>query len=165
MSELDVGTAAPAFFGFAGSSLALILANVGAAYGTAKAGVGLGAMAVSNPEAVMKNIIPVVMAGVIGIYGLIVAVLLAGNIQDPVNRDGVLVNVYRWDSGFKHFASGLSIGASGIGAGYAIGISGDVGVKAVGLQPRLFVAMILILIFAEAIALYGLIVSLILAQG
>ena len=53
--------------------------DAGAAYGTAKAGVGIGAMGVMKPEAVMKNIIPVVMAGVIGIYGLIVAVLLVNN--------------------------------------------------------------------------------------
>lgn len=41
---------------------------------------------------------------------------------------------------------------------------GDAGVRAVGQQERLFVSMILILIFAEALGLYGLIVSLILGQ-
>jgi len=62
-------------------------------------------------------------------------------------------------------AAGLSVGISGIGAGYAIGLVGDIGVKAVGLQPRLFVALILIMIFAEALALYGLIVALILSSA
>jgi ATP synthase subunit C len=33
-------------------------------------------MGVMNPGLVMRNIIPVVMAGVLGIYGLIVAVIL-----------------------------------------------------------------------------------------
>lgn len=50
----------------------------GAAYGTAKAGMGIGAMGVMHPELVMRNIIPVVMAGVLGIYGLIVSVILLG---------------------------------------------------------------------------------------
>lgn len=61
-------------------------------------------------------------------------------------------------------ASGLSVGFGGVGAGYAIGVVGDVGVKAVGLQPKLFVPFILILIMAEALALYGLIVSLVLSS-
>ena len=36
---------------------------MGAAYGTAKSGTGIAAMAVMRPEAIMKSIIPVVMAG------------------------------------------------------------------------------------------------------
>jgi V-type H+-transporting ATPase proteolipid subunit len=46
----DIGSATPAFFGFAGATLALILANIGAAYGTAKAGVGVSAMGQMNPD-------------------------------------------------------------------------------------------------------------------
>ena len=51
---------------------------MGAAYGTAKSGVGVCSMGVLKPELVMRSIIPVVMAGVIGIYGLIVAVIVIG---------------------------------------------------------------------------------------
>lgn len=51
----------------------------GAAYGTAKAGMGIGSMGVMHPQLVMRNIIPVVMAGVLGIYGLIVSVILLGS--------------------------------------------------------------------------------------
>ena len=69
-------TDAAPFFGFMGVSSALVFANLGAAYGTAKSGVGISSMGVMNHEAVMKNIIPVVMAGVLGIYGLIIAVIL-----------------------------------------------------------------------------------------
>src|SRR5438128_2261656 len=53
--------------------------DLGAAYGTAKSGVGISSMGVMNPQLVMRNIIPVVMAGVLGIYGLIVAVILIQN--------------------------------------------------------------------------------------
>lgn len=59
-------------------------------------------------------------------------------------------------------ASGLSVGLSGLAAGFAIGIVGDAGVRAIAQQPRLFVGVILILIFAEVLGLYGLIVALIL---
>jgi len=36
-------------------------------------------MGVMNPGLVMRNVIPVVMAGILGIYGLIVAVIITGN--------------------------------------------------------------------------------------
>lgn len=50
-------------------------------------------------------------------------------------------------------------------AGLAIGIVGDAGVRANAQQDKIFVGMILILIFGEALALYGLIVSLILTSN
>jgi V-type H+-transporting ATPase proteolipid subunit len=131
-------------------------ADLGAAYGTAKSGVGISSMGVMNPDLVMRNIIPVVMAGVLGIYGLIVAVILIQNVQ------GFKYSDY---NGFAHLASGLSCGLAGLAAGMAIGIVGDAGVRANGQQPKLFVGMILILIFAEALGLYGLIVALILSQS
>ncbi|KAE9299397.1 hypothetical protein PR003_g23011, partial [Phytophthora rubi] len=45
---------------------------LGVAYGTAKTGVGIASMGVMRPDLAMRNIIPVVMAGVLGIYALIV---------------------------------------------------------------------------------------------
>ena len=64
-----------------GVFLAVSLSNIGAAYGTAKAGVGIGSMAVNKPLLVYKSLVPVVMAGILGIYGLIVGVILSGKIQ------------------------------------------------------------------------------------
>ena len=61
--------------------------------------------------------------------------------------------------GFVHLGAGLAVGLSGLAAGYAIGIVGDAGVRGTAQQPRLFVGMILILIFAEVLGLYGLIVA------
>ena len=49
---------------------------LGAAYGTAKSGTGIAAMSVMRPEAIMKSVIPVVMAGILGIYGLVVGALI-----------------------------------------------------------------------------------------
>lgn len=49
---------------------------MGAAYGTAKAGAGIASMGIMKPELIMKSLIPVVMAGILGIYGMIVAVIL-----------------------------------------------------------------------------------------
>jgi len=64
---------------------------------------------------------------------------------------------------FLQLGAGLSVGLSGLAAGFAIGVVGDAGVRGTAQQPRLFVGMILILIFAEVLGLYGLIVALILS--
>ena len=69
---------------------------------------------------------------------------------------------YTYSNGFAHLASGLCCGISSWAAGIAIGIAGDAGARGLGQQDKLFVGMMLILIFAEALGLYGLIVSLIL---
>ena len=53
--------------------------DLGAAYGTAKSGVGISSMGVMNPQLVMRNMIPIIMAGVLGIYGLIISVILSGS--------------------------------------------------------------------------------------
>lgn len=60
------------------------LTALGAAYGTAKSGTGIAAMSVMRPELIMKSIIPVVMAGIIAIYGLVVAVLIANSLNDGI---------------------------------------------------------------------------------
>ncbi|KAB7499405.1 V-type proton ATPase proteolipid subunit [Armadillidium nasatum] len=129
------------FFGVMGAASAMVFSALGAAYGTAKSGVGIAAMSVMRPELIMKCIIPVVMAGIIAIYGLVVAVLIAGKLEVPSN--------YSLYEGFVHLGAGLSVGLSGLAAGFAIGIVGDAGVRGTAQQPRLFVGMILILIFAE----------------
>jgi F0F1-type ATP synthase membrane subunit c/vacuolar-type H+-ATPase subunit K len=57
--------------------------------------------------------------------------------------------------GFAHLAAGLCCGLSGLAAGMAIGIFGDASVPTVGQQEKLFVGVILILIFAEALVHYA----------
>ena len=143
------------FFGYMGIASALVFANLGAAFGTAKSGVGIMSMGVLKPDKIIKSVIPVIMAGILGIYGLIVAVILNQRIG----------NNYNYKLGYAHLASGLCCGLSSLGAGIAIGIGGDAGVRALGQTDKIFVGMMLILIFGEALGLYGLIVSLILSSA
>jgi len=140
-----------------GVASAIIFSNLGSAYGTAKSGVGISSMGVMNPQMVMRNMIPIIMAGVLPIYGLIIAIILAGSIS--------LSDSFNEYYGYAYLAAGLAVGLSGLASGLSIGIAGDAGVRANGQQPRLYVGMILILIFGEAIGLYGLIVGIILSQA
>ena len=138
-----------------GATLALSMANLGAAYGTAKAGIGIASMGVLKPDLIVKSLIPIIMAGILGIYGLIIAVIIVGS----TDYDNMTMYM-----GFKFFASGICCGFSSLGAGLAIGIVGDTGVRATAQEPKTFVGLILIMIFAEALALYGFIVGIILTQ-
>ena len=135
----------------------LQFANLGAAYGTYKSGVGICHLGIFRPDKFIKSVIPVVMAEIIlGIYGLIVPVILNQKIN--------IGNNYTKQKAYNHLAAGLCFGLSSLGAGFAIGTGGYVGLRALGQQDKIFAGMMLILIFAEALELYGLIVSLILAQ-
>uniref|UniRef100_A0A7S0EZI0 V-type proton ATPase proteolipid subunit n=1 Tax=Phaeocystis antarctica TaxID=33657 RepID=A0A7S0EZI0_9EUKA len=162
VSELEFARAAPdaPFWGFMGAGFALIFANIGAAYGTGKSGMGISALGVAKPELVMKSIVPIVMAGVLGIYGLIIAVIIANDVVGMQNNKPA----YTYWKAFSHFGGGMACGLSGLAAGLAIGIVGDSMTRASAEQPKLFVGMVLILIFAEALGLYGLIVGLVLAS-
>lgn len=73
------------FFAFMGIASAMVFANLGSAYGTAKTGVGICSMGVLRPELIFKSVIPVVMAGVLGIYGMIVGFILNGNIKGDLS--------------------------------------------------------------------------------
>ena len=78
------------------------------------------------------DIVPVIMAGIIGIYGLVVSVLISDNLKQQLPLF----------TSFIQLGAGLSVGLSGLAAGFAIGIVGDAGVRGTAQQPRLFVGMV-----------------------
>lgn len=156
MAEVELSPKFAPFFGMGGIAFAMIFGCAGAAYGTAKSGIGIAGVGTFRPDLIMKSLIPVVMAGIIAVYSLVIAVLIAGDLEPPPGQNYSLFN------GFMHLAAGLSVGFTGLAAGYAIGVVGDVGVRSYMLQSRIFVGMVLILIFGEVLGLYGLIVALIL---
>ena len=142
------------------------------------------AMGINSPHLLTKNIIPVVMAGVLGIYGLITAVILNSKINQP-QVDGT--TTYSQYAAFAHLSAGLCAGLSSLASGLAIGIAADAGTRAVGAQAamavswkkmgftgdgggkegsndNLFVGTVLIQVFAGNLGLYGLITALILSQ-
>jgi len=155
--DSDIERSIPIFYGYMGITCALVFANLGAAYGTAKSGVGICAMGIMKPSSIIKGVIPVIMAGILGIYGLIVAVILG----QKLSGENVYIDIKK---GYQYLGSGLCCGLTSLGAGIAIGIGGEAGVRALGQQDKVFVGMMLLLIFSEALGLYGLIVSLILVQ-
>jgi len=207
-SDIQCPSYAP-IFGFIGVASCATLSNFGSAWGTWKAGQGLCAMGTIYPAGVLKNLVPIVMAGVLGIYGLIVSVLLAQSITQP-STSGVKSSSgshnqyaakYSSYNGYAHLAAGLCCGCSCLAAGGCIGMIGEVGTLGFGMRAtagkrawasgegvsasdsarvdasgggdnpmtaeaanKLYVGMLIMLIFSEALALYGMIVALILSQ-
>ncbi|KAL7566140.1 hypothetical protein ACA910_003908 [Epithemia clementina (nom. ined.)] len=186
-------------FGYMGASACMVLSSWGSAWGTWRAGLGVCHMGIDHPAGIIKNIVPVVMAGVLGIYGLIVSVIISQAIAPPSQTDHT--NSYSVFNAYTHLAAGLCCGLSCLAAGGTIGVLGDAGVRAFGVKAengrkwfwdaaaaghdvgddtggpvamagmnsaesanKLYVGMLIMLIFSEALALYGLIVALILSQ-
>jgi V-type H+-transporting ATPase proteolipid subunit len=177
--------------GFLGAGLCIILANWGAAWGTWKAGMGLCSMGVNHPGGIIKNLVAIIMAGVLGIYGLIVAIIIASGITEPM-EDG---NTYSQFTGWAHLSAGLCCGLTCLAAGGATGVAGEIGIKATGLRAelnhasmtrsmagvnghggvsrevqdegdagKLYIGSVTILSFSGAIGLYGFIIALIITS-
>ena len=71
---------------------------------------------------------------------------------------------YGYFDGYKALGSGLCCGLSSLAAGLCIGVVGDAGVRG-NAQRDILIALILMMIFAEALALYGFIVAIVLSSA
>jgi len=175
--------------GFMGASFCIILSNWGAAWGTWKSGIGLCSMGINHPGGIIKNLVAIIMAGVLGIYGLIVAIIISGGVSNPKGYG----NTYSEYTGWAHLAAGLCCGFSCLAAGYATGVAGEYGIKATGLRAelnhaknniptagmggirrevtdegdagKLYIGSVTILSFSGAIGLYGFIIALIITSS
>lgn len=84
---------------------------------------------------------PPILAGILAIYGLVVSVVISSILEEKSALH----------SNFLFLAAGISVGLSCLASGFCIGIIGDAGVRASGQQPRMFVGMMMMLIFAEVL--------------
>ncbi|KIW37433.1 V-type ATPase, C subunit [Exophiala oligosperma] len=141
------------FFGAMGCAVAIALTTFGASYGTAKSGIGVMAAGILRPDNMVRSLMPILMAGIVAIYGLVISILISY---------GISTQPTHLATSFTQLGAGLAVGLSGLASGFSIGICGDAGVRATAQQPRLFVAMMLILIFAEVLGLYGMVVAMLL---
>ncbi|KFY12620.1 hypothetical protein V491_06719 [Pseudogymnoascus sp. VKM F-3775] len=89
------------FLGMAGIAFAMTFGTIGAAYGTAKSGIGISGVGTFRPDLIMKSLIPVVMSGIIAVYSLVIAVLIAGDMAPPPEQHYALFTggICDWDCG------------------------------------------------------------------
>lgn len=141
------------FFSYLAIGVALSMTAIGSGIGTFKSASGLFAVCSVHPDQIYRGLMPVIMAGIVGIYGLVAAIIFATGMEFPYP-------LYR---GYASLAGGLSVGFCGLSSGVCIGVAGDVAIRAMAEQPRLMMGAMLILIFGEVLGLYGFIVAIILS--
>jgi V-type H+-transporting ATPase 16kDa proteolipid subunit len=88
---------------------------------------------------------PPILSGILAIYGLVTSVIITTALKE---KSALHTN-------FLQLAAGIAVGLSCLAAGFCIGIVGDAGVRGAAQQPRLFVGMMLMLIFAEVLGEYS----------
>ena len=93
----------------------------------------------------LPDLMPPILSGILAIYGLVISVIISTALKE---KSALHTN-------FLQLAAGLTVGLSALAAGFCIGIVGDAGVRGVGQQPRLYVGMMLMLIFAEVLGKCG----------
>merc|ERR1712226_476991 len=155
-----------------GAAFSLFLASIGSGYGSVHA--GTFALSTYDSSGWFFAFAPIVIAGVLSIYGIVISIITAGKMEDMTETEG-----------YKSFTAGLSVGLTCLASGLAIGkflekhladatkprsfrareqqeqplISTP---RDIVLAPRSGWGVLLVLVFLEAIGLYGLIVALIL---
>ena len=144
-----------------GAALALFLSGTGAAYATSHASV----FAIRHKD--LMAMVPVVQAGVLAVYGIIIGYKLSTKLTvENVSMSDV--------DGYKNLCAGLSVGLSCLASGFGMGLylkhlnkleyyfvrKGAADNKENASKKMSFITFVLCMIYLEAIGLYGLIVAL-----
>merc|ERR1712226_1190768 len=139
MGSIVIMVIDPAFFTALGAAFAIFLTALGSAIGIAHGGV----FALRSED--KKGLVPVVQAGVLSVYGLIIGVWLCKKF------DGTEISL---NDGYKHLSAGLSVGLACLASGYGMAVF----IQQCN-EKHCMKKLILVMIFLESIGLYGFIMA------
>jgi V-type H+-transporting ATPase proteolipid subunit len=139
--------------GLLGVLLSSCVPIAGAAYGIITAGISMAGAGTERPEIVTRLLLAVVLAEAIGIYGLLTSIMLIGKLST------ILVS---YEASMKGLTAGAVMAACGLMASIAIAYTGSAMAGAGVEKPEIVTRTLLAVVLAEALAIYGLLISIML---
>ncbi|MBS7610509.1 hypothetical protein KEJ36_05565 [Candidatus Bathyarchaeota archaeon] len=147
------------------SMMAVILAScfssLGAIFAIITAGTAMAGAGTEKPEILTKALISVVLAEAIAIYGLLTSFMLITKLPVITNMPDVEAST----AAYKALAAGVIMGVSGLAAGLGIAYAGSAMAGAMVEKPETFSKNVVAVVLAEAIAIYGLLISFMMIAG
>ncbi|CAL6053854.1 Vacuolar_ATP synthase 16 kDa proteolipid subunit [Hexamita inflata] len=176
-----IQTVSPYQFSYTGIFTALALSILGAGLGIYMIGASLTQATVHHPEIKSKNLISILFCEAIALYGIIMAIITFSTIpstqatflyvkagyQGPQKYDAAQLKteVSNLAAGYGQGFGGISVGFANLFAAITVGVLGSSLVIAHANAPAIFVKLFISEVFAEAIALIGLICGIVMALG
>ena len=158
----------PYAWAYVGTGLAIGLSVLGAAWGIFITGSSLLGAAVRAPRIRSKNLISVIFCEAVAIYGVIVSIILQTKIERPeldavVDANALLLT--QQSAGYAVFWAGVCCGLGNLACGVCVGICGSGCALADAQNGALFVKILVIEIFASALGIFAIIVSIIMSTN
>jgi len=132
--------------------ITVLLSSLGATLGITWSSSAIAGAGSEKPETASRNIISVVLAEALAIYGLIIGLLL-------ILKMGSIDSLPK---AFTAFSAGCIMGFSALMAGVGIGSCGRALALGTARRPEIFSKLVLGVVLSEAIGLYGLVAALLL---